>query len=466
MRQSKNWTSTRTNLSLFISNQLFSARDFFSMDVKLPRLAEGVDSGTVVSILVSEGQEIKKDQPFIELETQKAVGSIPSPESGTVSKIHVKEGMEVAVGQLLISISADKDSAVAKPATAEPASAPTAVARPVQTRSPTSPEAESAPQAEEYRYESKSGAAPPASPSIRKIAGDLGIDLTRVKGSQAGGRIVLSDVRAYIQRLQQRSFAEAKEQPATISQPAAPQSEPIDFGKWGPIRRERMSPLRRTVSRRMVESWTTIPKINQFDDADITNLLAVRKKYAATFEKKGSRLTLTAFLLKVIADGLKKHPRANASIDEANNEIIYKDYCHIGVAVDTEGGLIVPVLRDVDKKNLFELSQELHVLTEKTRQRKVSLEELQGGTFTISNQGSIGSGHFTPIIYAPQVAILGVGQGQPKPMVVEGKIAVRTMLPLCLAYDHRVLDGADAVRFLKEIIAGLESFPEAQLKLK
>jgi pyruvate dehydrogenase E2 component (dihydrolipoamide acetyltransferase) len=442
------------------------------MDVKLPRLAEGVDSGTVVSILVSEGQEIKKDQPFVELETQKAVGSIPSPESGTVSKIHVKEGMEVAVGQLLISISTDKDSAIAKPATGKQATAPTAVERPAQTRSsttsPASADAKFAPQAEDYRYESKSGAAPPASPSIRKIAGDLGIDLMRVKGSEAGGRIVLSDVRAYIQRLQQMSLEGVKDRPATGSQPApaAPQSEPIDFGKWGPIRRERMSPLRRTVSRRMVESWTTIPKINQFDDADITNLLAVRKKYAATFEKKGSRLTLTAFLLKVIADGLKKHPRANASIDEANNEIIYKDYYHIGVAVDTEGGLIVPVLRDVDKKNLFGLSQELHELTEKTRQRKVSLEELQGGTFTISNQGSIGSGHFTPIIYAPQVAILGVGQGQPKPIVVEETIAIRTMLPLCLAYDHRVLDGADAVRFLKEIITGLENFSEAQVKLK
>lgn len=442
------------------------------MDVKLPRLAEGVDSGTVVSILVSEGQEIKKDQSFIELETQKAVGSIPSPESGTVSKIHVKEGMEVAVGQLLISISTEKDAAVAKPAKGEQAPAPTAVDRPAQTRSsttsPASADAKFAPQAEDYRYESKSGAAPPTSPSIRKIAGDLGIDLARVKGSEAGGRILLADVRAYIQRLQQMSLEGVKDRPATGSQPApaAPQSEPIDFAKWGPIRRERMSPLRRTVSRRMVESWTTVPKINQFDDADITDLLAVRKKYTATFEKKGSRLTLTAFLLKVIANGLKKHPRANASIDEANNAIIYKDYYHIGVAVDTEGGLIVPVLRDVDKKNLFELSQELHELTEKTRQRKVSLEELQGGTFTISNQGSIGSGHFTPIIYAPQVAILGVGQGQPKPVVVEEKIAIRTMLPLCLAYDHRVLDGADAVRFLKEIITGLEDFPEAQVKLK
>ena len=441
------------------------------MDVKLPRLAEGVDSGVVVSILVSEGQEIKKDQPFIELETQKAVGSIPSPESGTVSKIHVKEGMEVAVGQLLISISADKDSAVAKPATREQAPAPTAVERPAQTRSsttsPASADAKFAPQGEDYRYESKSGAAPPASPSIRKIAGDLGIDLTRVKGSEVGGRIVLSDVRAYIQRLQQRSLEEAKERrPATGSQPAAPQSEPIDFAKWGPIRRERMSPLRRTVSRRMVESWTTIPKINQFDDADITDLLTLRKKHASAYEKKGSHLTLTSFLLRIVGNALQKYPRANASIDESTSELIYKDYFHIGVAVDTEGGLIVPVLRDIDKKTLFDLSKELHELTEKTRQRKVSLEELQGGTFTISNQGSIGGNHFTPIIYAPQVAILGVGQGKPKPIVVGEEIAIRTMLPLCLAYDHRVLDGADAVRFLKEIIAGLENFSEAQVKLK
>ena len=442
------------------------------MDVKLPRLAEGVDSGVVVSILVSEGQEIKKDQPFIELETQKAVGSIPSPESGTVSKIHVKEGMEVAVGQLLISISADKDSAVAKPATGEQAPAPTAVERPAQTRSsttsPASADAKFAPQGEDYRYESKSGAAPPASPSIRKIAGDLGIDLTRVKGSEAGGRIVLSDVRAYIQRLQQRSLEEAKERPATGSQPApaALQSEPIDFAKWGPIRRERMSPLRRTVSRRMVESWTTIPKINQFDDADITDLLTLRKKHASAYEKKGSHLTLTSFLLRIVGNALQKYPRANASIDESTSELIYKDYFHIGVAVDTEGGLIVPVLRDIDKKTLFDLSKELHELTEKTRQRKVSLEELQGGTFTISNQGSIGGNHFTPIIYAPQVAILGVGQGKPKPIVVGEEIAIRTMLPLCLAYDHRVLDGADAVRFLKEIIAGLENFSEAQVKLK
>ncbi|HEY7322678.1 MAG TPA: dihydrolipoamide acetyltransferase family protein [Candidatus Binatia bacterium] len=436
------------------------------MDVKLPRLAEGVDSGVVVSILVSEGQEIKKDQPFLELETQKAVGSIPSPESGVVNKIHVKEGMEVAVGQTLITIATHKDAAASSPATGNQTGVPMGADQPAQSRSPAAA-AISEPQPEHYRYESKSGAAPPASPSIRKMAADLGIDLSRIRGSEPGGRIVLADLRTYIQRLQRLSFAEPTERPASAASATTTlQSEPIDFAKWGPVRREQLSPLRRTVARRMVESWTIIPKINQFDDADITDLLALRKKYAAAFEKKGSHLTLTAFLLKVIAAGLKKHPRANASIDETTSEIIYKDYYHIGVAVDTEGGLIVPVLRDVDKKNLLDLSRELHELTEKTRQRKVSLDELQGGTFTISNQGSIGSSHFTPIIYAPQVAILGVGQGQPRPVVLKETIAIRTVLPLCLAYDHRVLDGADAVRFLKDIISSLENFPEVEVKLK
>jgi pyruvate dehydrogenase E2 component (dihydrolipoamide acetyltransferase) len=255
-------------------------------------------------------------------------------------------------------------------------------------------------------------------------------------------------------------------QGASTGAAAVTRSEAIDFSKWGPIRREKMSPLRRTVSRRMVESWTTIPKINQFGDADITALLALRKKYAASFEKQGGHLTLTALLLLVLGRVLKKCPRANASIDEASLEIVYKDYCHIGVAVDTEGGLIVPVLRDVDRKNLSQLSTELRAITEKTRQRNVTVEELQGGSFTISNQGSIGGGYFTPIIYAPQVAILGIGQGQAKPVAIDGKIAIRTILPLCLAYDHRVLDGADSVRFLKEVIAGLESFDEADLKRK
>jgi len=438
------------------------------MDIKLPRLAEGVETGTIVSILVSEGQEIKKDQSFMELETQKAVGSIPAPESGRVTKIHVKEGMEVSVGQVLISIAPTEASATAgapsAPAAPGPAAAPEraqpAAAPRVAASHETAPE-----RAEEYRYESKAAAPPPAAPSIRKIARDLGIDLTRVRGSESGGRIVLQDLRAYVQRLQQIALQSGP--PLHPEQPAAakPPPEAIDFSKWGPIRREKMSPLRRTVRERMIQSWA-IPKINQFDDADITELLALRKKYAAAYEKKQAHLTLTPFVLKVVAQALRKHPRVNTSLDESANEIIFKDYCHVAVAVDTEAGLIVPVIRDVDKKTLLELARELNELTEKTRQRKVTIEDLQGGTFTISNQGSIGGSYFTPIIYAPQIAILGLGQGGPRPAVNDGKIVVRTIMPVCLAYDHRVLDGADAVRFLKDVVAGLQAFPESEVKIK
>ncbi len=434
------------------------------MDVKLPQLAEGVEGGTVVNILVSEGQEVAKDQAIMELETQKAVGSIPAPSAGVVTKIHVKQGMEVSIGQVLISLeSIDARSAADKP---EAATAPEKKPAPEPAAPPSSSAGAVSPS--DYRYESPSGAPPPTSPSIRRMARELGIDLTRVRGSESGGRINIADVRAYIQALQQsaaQSAASAPTGPAAGVPSAAP-AESIDFAKWGPVHREKMSPLRRTVSRRMVESWTAIPKINQFADADVTSLLGLRKKHAAAFEKKGGRLTLTAMLLMVLGRVLKKHPRANSSLDEATQEIIYKDYVHIGVAVDTEGGLIVPTLRDVDKKNLLQLSKELHVLTEKTRQRKVGIEELQGGSFTISNQGSIGGSHFTPIIYAPQVAILGVGQGAARPVAIDGKIAIRTILPLCLSYDHRVLDGADAVRFLKDVIAALEAFDEADMKQK
>ena len=441
------------------------------MDVKLPQLAEGVEGGTVVSILVSEGQAIKKDQAFMELETQKAVGSIPAPQSGVVTKIHVKQGMEVAVGMVLISIEIANLGA-ASPITGATVPSDAKGKAPMAIPATSQSSTETTAGADDYRYRSKSGMPPPAAPSIRKLARDLDIDLTRVRGSEAGGRIVLADLRAYIQKLQQlASQGGAAAAPASA---ASPQSSPravetVDFAKWGPIRREKMSPLRRTVSRRMVESWTTIPKINQFAEADISALLALRKKHAPAYAKLGANLTLTSFFLLILGRTLKQHPRANASVienAEAALEIVYKDYCHIGIAVDTEGGLIVPVLRDVDKKDLLQLSQELRAITEKTRQRKIAIEELQGGTFTISNQGSIGGSHFTPIIYAPQVAILGVGQGQAKPVAVDGKIAIRTILPLCLAYDHRVLDGGDAVRFLKDIIGALEGFAEADVKLK
>ena len=440
------------------------------MDVKLPQLAEGVESGTVVNILVSEGQEIKKDQAFMELETQKAVGSIPSPSSGMVTKVHVKEGMEVSVGQVLISIQSGHGTAANESTnSASNSSVNRAQIRttPTPKVQPGSESAPAQPHPDTFRYPSRSGVPPPAPPSVRKIAQEVGIDLTRVRGSEAGGRIRMADVRAYIQHLQELASQQVGSSGQSVASAAAstPPAETIDFSKWGPVRREKLSPLRRTVSRRMVESWTTIPKINQFDDVDITALLSLREKHTSAYEKNNVRLTLTSFILFALGGVLRKHPTANASLDPTGGELILKDYCHIGIAVDTDAGLIVPILRDVDKKTLLQLSRELQDLTEKTRQRKIGLEEMQGGTFTISNQGSIGGSHFTPIIYAPQVAILGVGQGQKKPVVVDGKIAVRTMLPLCLAYDHRVLDGANAVRFLKDLMVALQTFDEADVRI-
>ncbi len=426
------------------------------MDIKLPRLGEGVDSGIVVNILVSEGDLIKKDQTILELENEKAVAPIPSAASGKVTKIHVKEGEEITVGQVLISLTSEG-----------PAKDKFKEAKKVnKTEGQVSPveEPRDGGQALSHGdiYESKSGFGPPASPSIRKTAGELGIDLTRVRGSGRGGRIVLNDLTAYIQRLQQIAFQ--KRAPATPA-PPSPTAESIDFSKWGPIRRDQITLLRRTVGKRMVKSWTTIPHITQFDDADITSLLELRKKHNPSYKTKGAHLTLTSFVLKAVTMALKTYPVFNSSLDESTGEIVYKDYCHIGVAVDTEAGLIVPVIRNVDKKGLLELSKQLQELTEKTRQRKVSLEELQGGTFTISNQGTIGSLHFTPIINKPQVAILGLGQGMAKPVARKQKVEIRTMLPLCLSYDHRVIDGADAVRFIREVVSTLEHFKEEDVKI-
>ena len=426
------------------------------MDIRVPRLAEGVESATVANILVSEGGKIEKDQVILELETEKAVGPIPSPASGRVTKIHVKEGDEVAIGQVLISLAEEgareqapkeKRDQLGKAETGVPAPQ-----EPVR--------AAEEPLAGEYRYESRSGFPPPASPSVRKIAQDLAIDLTRVKGSERGGRITLEDLKAYIQHLQQLAYAPK----AAAEKAEKAVAKGVDFSRWGSIQKVRLSSLRRKVGQRMYDSWSTIPHITQLDEADITELMSLRKKYGPAFEKKGGHLTLMPFALKAAAAALKKYPIFNSSLDEAAGEIVYKEYFHIGIAVDTEAGLIVPVLRDVDRKGLLDLAVELNELVEKTRQRKISLEELQGGTFTISNQGGIGGGHFTPIINKPEAAILGLGRGALRPMVKKGKVESRLMLPLCLSYDHRLIDGAAAVRFMNELVQALENFPEKALK--
>jgi pyruvate dehydrogenase E2 component (dihydrolipoamide acetyltransferase) len=300
-----------------------------------------------------------------------------------------------------------------------------------------------------------------AAPSVRKLAQELGLDLTRVRGSQRGGRITLEDVRAYVQQLQQRAFQQPAPGASAVPKPA----ESIDFSKWGPVSRKPLTALRSTIARRLSESWTSTPRVTQFDEADITALDALRKKHAKAYERKGARLTLTSFALKVVTAILKEHPIFNTSLDEAAGEIVFKGYYHIGVAVDTEHGLLVPVIRNADKKSTFELSKELEELAAKARDRKLSADELKGGTFTISNQGGIGSGAFTPIINKPEVAILGIGRGALKPVVRDGKIEPRLMLPLGLSYDHRVIDGGSAARFMVELVKAFEQFGEEEVKI-
>ena len=426
------------------------------MDVTLPKLAEGADSGTVVNIVVAEGDRVELDQTLLELENEKAVAPIPSTGAGKVARIHVDVGQVVSVGQVLVTI---EDDGAAEPAPSPAVEAPAAAAETPAAPAGTAVEAPAAPP-ETYVHVSASGAPPPASPAVRKMARELGIDLTRVKGSRRGGRIVVEDVRGYIEGLQQR----AAEPPAPSAAPAVEIFQTLDLTKWGPSTRERMSPLRRTIAQRMTESWTTVPHVTQFDDADITGLMELRKRYAKAYDKAGARLTVTSFAIKAAVSALSRYPSFKTSIDYQALEIVTRDYVHIGVAVDTEAGLLAPVIRDADKKDLLALSIELDELAERTRQRKLAADEMQGATFTISNLGSIGGSYFTPIVNSPQVAVLGMGRGVQRPVVRNGKVAPRMVLPLALSYDHRVIDGADGARFLREIVRCLEDYPEADVK--
>lgn len=430
------------------------------MDLKLPPLGEGVDSGTVVSVLVKEGEDIAKNQSVIELETGKAVANVPASAAGKVTKILVAVGSKISVGQSILSLAEAPGSKPATPTASRPV-VPRTTVQPVvavPAEVPTEPELI----LPEEPVEIEGASLPPASPSIRRIARELGINLRRIHGSQRGGRIVMEDLKAYIARLEKLAYAPKAPKPGA---PTPPPVERIDFSKWGPVVYKPMTQLRKVIAERMQENWNSVARVTQFEYADITNVMALRKKYAEAFEKQQARLTLTSFALKVVVDALKKFPIFNASIDEVTNEVVFKDYYHIGMAVDTDQGLIVPVIRDADKKDLAALSKDVGELAAKTRDRKVSLAELQGGTFTISNQGGIGGGHFTPIVNKPEVGILGMGRGSFKPVVREGKIEPRLLLPLALSYDHRLIDGGTAVRFMLELVQGFEKFKEEDVKI-
>jgi pyruvate dehydrogenase E2 component (dihydrolipoamide acetyltransferase) len=450
------------------------------MDVKVPKLGEGADSGVVVSILVRTGDRVEEGQTILELENEKAVAPIPSSASGTVSKLHVKEGDTVSVGQTLLTLSDRKPSAGAtsddkpkdsKAATkerdeetddesSEPAEAESRREPPARRAGATGTEAQAGKEPLLARPISKVA----ASPAIRKLARELGLDLARVRGTERGGRVGMGDVRAYIRRLQEVAFGQGPAEEKSKAKPA-PAAEPVDFAKWGRVTRKPLSQLRKTIAARMASNWSAIPHVTQFDEADVTDLMALRKKHAGRYEAEGARLTLTGFIFKAVAATLGQHPTLNSSLDEGSGELVFKEYCHIGLAVDTEAGLIVPVLRDVDSKSLLDVSREIEELAASARDRKVSREQLQGGSFTISNQGGIGGAHFTPIVNKPEVAILGLGRGAPRPVVRGDKIEARVLLPLALSYDHRVIDGGTAARFMVDLVQAIEGFDEATVRL-
>src|SRR5689334_759495 len=441
------------------------------MRVELPFLAEGVEGGDVVQVLVHEGDQVTEGQSLIELETDKATVPVPAPAAGKITRLLVRQGDHLKVGQALVELEgadgeaqASKISAPERPAIAPAPQPPPAVeaahANSVQQReghkTPPSPPSEqpatepvhAAPAAD--RLQSAAATTIAAPPSVRRLARELGVDLTQVKGSEAGGRITAEDVKTYV-----------RERTRRLGSPSSRDGNDkggVFTTMYGSERREALPSIRRKIVATMTQAWTTIPHVHQFQDADITDLLQLHKRYAPQSKQKGATLTLTTLFLKAVTHALKLYPQLNATLDLTSGEVIYKDYYNIGVAVDTPAGLIVPVVHNVDQKDLLQISLELADLAERTRKREIKLEELRGATFTVSNMGGLGAGPFTPIIYPPQVAILGVGKGRMTPVYREGQFVPRTMLPLCVAYDHRLIDGSDGVRFTNEIVKVLEDF--------
>jgi pyruvate dehydrogenase E2 component (dihydrolipoamide acetyltransferase) len=415
---------------------------------KLPDLGEGIHEGEVLSVRVAVGDKVKEGDIILEVETDKAAVEIPSPYTGIIEEILVKPGDTVKVGQVMLTFSgageavpAKKEAAVKK--VVEPLKVAEMKPEPARREGPV-----------------------PASPATRRLARELGVDLRMVAPTGPGGLVTAEDVRAHAGKkekgLEAPPAAVPEERPREEARPFAPAAPKLpDFSKWGPVERVPLRSIRKATAKQMALAWSQIPHVSNHDVADMTKLEAFQKKHKAEIAAKGGKLTHTVFALKAIATALKAFPRFNGSIDTEAGEIVLKHYYHIGVAVATEDGLIVPVIRDVDRKSVSELSVEMKILAEKTRARKVSLEELQGGTFSITNVGPMGGGQFVPIINYPQVAILGMGAAGMKPVVVgtekEGfRIEPRLMMPLVLCIDHRILDGADAIPFMRMIVELLE----------
>ena len=431
-------------------------------EFKLPDLGENIASGDVVTVLVAEGDVVKPGQALLEVETDKAVIEVPCPPGGRIAKVLVKKGDTVKVGQPLVMLEAAGAAAPAAkapaPATAaKPAAAPapaSAAAPPraaVAATTATEPApARVAPAAEVMPVAPvpvAAGAVEPAGPAVRRLARELGVDLARVRGSGPAGRIVRDDVITAVRQAGGGGggLRGARDSGAT------------ERDDWGPIRREQLSRMRKTIAANMVRSVSTIPHLTNFDDADVTELEQLRKASAPEYAKSNVKLTALAFVIKAVSLSLRQHPLVNASIDLEKGEIVYKDYVNIGLAVDTPRGLVVPVLRDCDRLAIPQIAQVVAETAEKAKNAQYGLEDLRGGTFTISNLGAVGGQYSTPIINWPEVAILLLGRSRRMPVIHEDRIEPRLMMPLSLSYDHRLIDGAMAARFLNEVIGYLES---------
>ncbi|ABF41792.1 Dihydrolipoamide acetyltransferase [Candidatus Koribacter versatilis Ellin345] len=482
-----------------------------TIEFKLPELGENIKQGQLVRIIAKQGASVSDGQPILELETDKAVIEVPATLTGTIKEVHVKEGDKIGVGQTIFTVETTEGNTQpphphtntegnTQPPTGGGASSNTeGNTQPPHPHSNTegNPQpptggggSSSATAARDFelsgqqlarlqfelalRSEGKTEreAHPPdvrdlgvrvsltpltpgrptvaASPTVRRLAREIGVDIVQVKGTGPGGRISEGDVKLFAKQLIVRLQHEA----ATAK--AAPKVVLPDFSKWGSIEKEQMRSIRRKTAERLTQAWTTIPHVTQHDRADITELEKLREKFAKQAEAAGGKLTVTAIALKVIAAAMKKFPKFNASIDIDREEIIYKKYVHIGVAVDTEAGLLVPVLRNVDQKNVYQIAAEMNELSKRARERKLKPEEMEGGTFTITNLGGIGGTSFTPIVNLPEVAILGLSRGRTEPVWVNDHFEPRTMLPLSLSYDHRIIDGADAARYLRWVADALE----------
>jgi pyruvate dehydrogenase E2 component (dihydrolipoamide acetyltransferase) len=414
-----------------------------STNVTIPELGDGIDTATVVEIFVKPGDTIAKDQAVLSLETDKAQFELPSTLAGTIEQVLVKIGDEVTIGQSVLAIAEEGALSSAEPVEAPkpptPAAAPHTAPAPAATRPTREPERPGTP------------GAIAAAPSVRRLARELGVRLEDVAASVGSARVTAASVRAFKESGGPRPAAEA---PATTGWPV-PQPLP-DFSKWGEIEIEEMSKIRRKTAENMARAWVEIPTVTHHDEADITTLEGLRRRHAPRVKEAGGTLTWTAILLKVLAGALKRFPKLNASVDMVQHRIIYKKYVHVGVAVDTERGLLVPVIRDVDCKTVLELAQALSEVSEAARSRNIKPDMMQGATFTITNLGGIGGVAFNPIVNPPQVAILGVSRASTRLVWREEKIEPRRILPLALSYDHRLIDGADAARFLRWVCEALE----------